>query len=81
MGGTLRPCGRVGRPGTTGRTARADAGVLGAPLTRWGFPALLGGLVLYGAAALGVAAIGGWVGIAAVFCLAALRLAVIVAAC
>lgn len=54
---------------------------LGAPLTRWGFPALLGGLVLYGAAALGVAAIGGWVGIAAVFCLAALLLAVIVAAC
>lgn len=51
-----------------------------APLTRWSFPALLGGLALYGAAALGLAAIGGWLGIAAVFCLAALLLAVIVAA-
>lgn len=65
--------------------ARADTpgrrSVLGAPLINWGPPAVLGCLVLYGAAALGLAAIGGWIGIAAVFCLAALLLAVIVAAC
>ena len=43
--------------------------------------AVHGGLVLYGAATFGLAATGGWVGMAAVFRLAPLLLAVIVAAC
>jgi hypothetical protein len=64
------------RSGSAGRRS-----VLAAPLTRWNFPAAVGGLILYGAAALGVAAIGGWLGIAAALCLAALLVAVIVAAC
>ena len=54
---------------------------LGIPLTRWGFPAVLSGVVLYGAAMLGVAAIGGWGGIVGALCLGALLLAMIVASC
>jgi hypothetical protein len=41
---------------------------------------VLGGLVVYGGLGLGLAAIGGWVGLGAVFCLAALMIAAIVAA-
>jgi hypothetical protein len=43
---------------------------------------VLGGLVVYGGLGLGLglAAIGGWVGLGAVFCLAALMIVAIVAA-
>lgn len=43
------------------------------PSARFGpsAPVLVGGLVLFGAAGLGLASIGGWIGLAGVFCLAA----------
>ena len=55
--------------------------VRGAPLTSWGFPTVLSGLILYAASALGPAAIGGWLGMAAASCLTAPLVAVMVAAC
>ena len=43
-------------------------------------PVVIGGVLVYGALGLGLAALGGWVGIAAVFCLAALVVAGVVVA-
>ena len=56
------------------------AGGLPARLQHLPFPALLAGLVVYGGLGLGLAALGGWVGLGAVFCLAALMIAGIIAA-
>ncbi len=43
-------------------------------------PVVAGGALVYGAAGLGLVGIGGWVGVAAVLCLAALVIAGVVAA-